>query len=266
MEEEVSDSTSWGIEKTYFILFIFRTYLSWISKLVILSPWIFQCLTVLQRLDVWLSGGNDLCVWNRKFDLLCKTSHLSDTGKDTSKLLPARIGRFYSVFQDAVILKETFHEYRSLSRDFFSFLIILESCSPNFCLRLCEIYFQLKLEGWLTPPPPDLHSDFQFFSNSISQKLSRSIFFFLVLGQVPKLNLMSPLMFASTFFMIIVAFCSWFVSDRTLNRWSRIPHIKIVFTEKFMYKLIFKNFKIFRILILIVYSNYSNTEINTINK
>ncbi|XP_058585053.1 WD repeat-containing protein 41 isoform X5 [Neofelis nebulosa] len=32
------------------------------------------------RLDIWLSGGNDLCVWNRKLDLLCKTSHLSDTG------------------------------------------------------------------------------------------------------------------------------------------------------------------------------------------
>ncbi|XP_040081853.1 WD repeat-containing protein 41 isoform X3 [Oryx dammah] len=39
-----------------------------------------KCLAVLQRLDVWLSGGNDLCVWNRKLDLLCKTSHLSDTG------------------------------------------------------------------------------------------------------------------------------------------------------------------------------------------
>nr|XP_060151903.1 WD repeat-containing protein 41 isoform X5 [Globicephala melas] len=39
-----------------------------------------KCLALLQRLDVWLSGGNDLCVWNRKLDLLCKTSHLSDTG------------------------------------------------------------------------------------------------------------------------------------------------------------------------------------------
>ncbi|XP_042305616.1 WD repeat-containing protein 41 isoform X2 [Sceloporus undulatus] len=37
-----------------------------------------KCLTVLQRLDVWLSGGSDLCVWNRKLDLLCKTSHLID--------------------------------------------------------------------------------------------------------------------------------------------------------------------------------------------
>ncbi|XP_027460396.1 WD repeat-containing protein 41 isoform X2 [Zalophus californianus] len=39
-----------------------------------------KCLIVLQRLNVWLSGGNDLCVWNQKLDLLCKTSHLSDTG------------------------------------------------------------------------------------------------------------------------------------------------------------------------------------------
>ncbi|XP_021555641.1 WD repeat-containing protein 41 isoform X3 [Neomonachus schauinslandi] len=39
-----------------------------------------KCLIVLQRLDVWLSGGNDLCVWNQKLDLLCKTGHLSDTG------------------------------------------------------------------------------------------------------------------------------------------------------------------------------------------
>ncbi|XP_013850384.1 WD repeat-containing protein 41 isoform X2 [Sus scrofa] len=38
-----------------------------------------KCLAVLQRLDVWLSGGNDLCVWNRNLDLLCKTGHLSDT-------------------------------------------------------------------------------------------------------------------------------------------------------------------------------------------
>ncbi|XP_030421927.1 WD repeat-containing protein 41 isoform X4 [Gopherus evgoodei] len=37
-----------------------------------------KCLTVLQRLDVWLSGGSDLCVWNRKLDLLCKTSHITD--------------------------------------------------------------------------------------------------------------------------------------------------------------------------------------------
>lgn len=41
-----------------------------------------QCLTVLQRLNVWLSGGSDLCVWSQKLDLLCKTSHLTDAGKN----------------------------------------------------------------------------------------------------------------------------------------------------------------------------------------
>ncbi|KAI4583547.1 hypothetical protein MJG53_020711, partial [Ovis ammon polii x Ovis aries] len=46
-----------------------------------LEPSEIACLAVLQRLGVWLSGGNDLCVWNRKLDLLCKTSHLSDTVK-----------------------------------------------------------------------------------------------------------------------------------------------------------------------------------------
>ncbi|TKC35660.1 hypothetical protein EI555_012086, partial [Monodon monoceros] len=42
------------------------------------------------RLDVWLSGGNDLCVWNRKLDLLCKTSHLSDT--DLSFVTGSHVG------------------------------------------------------------------------------------------------------------------------------------------------------------------------------
>ncbi|XP_054034421.1 WD repeat-containing protein 41 isoform X1 [Dryobates pubescens] len=47
-----------------------------------------KCLTVLQRLDVWLSGGSDLCVWNRKLDLLCKTSHLTDAGVSALVELP----------------------------------------------------------------------------------------------------------------------------------------------------------------------------------
>ncbi|KAM6329084.1 WD repeat-containing protein 41 isoform 2-T2 [Alca torda] len=57
-----------------------------------------KCLTVLQRLDVWLSGGSDLCVWNRKLDLLCKTSHLTDAGISALVELPkncvaAAVGR-----------------------------------------------------------------------------------------------------------------------------------------------------------------------------
>jgi len=44
---------------------------------------VFQCLLVLDRLDVWLSGGNELCVWNRDFELQCKTVHHSDEGIHT---------------------------------------------------------------------------------------------------------------------------------------------------------------------------------------
>ncbi|XP_025894368.1 WD repeat-containing protein 41 isoform X1 [Nothoprocta perdicaria] len=47
-----------------------------------------KCLTVLPRLDVWLSAGSDLCVWNRKLDLLCKTSHLTDAGISALLELP----------------------------------------------------------------------------------------------------------------------------------------------------------------------------------
>lgn len=39
-----------------------------------------KCLLVLERLDLWLSGGNVLCVWNRNFELLCKTEVFNDAG------------------------------------------------------------------------------------------------------------------------------------------------------------------------------------------
>ncbi|MBN3301134.1 WDR41 protein, partial [Amia calva] len=39
-----------------------------------------KCLLVLERLDLWLSGGNELCVWNGNFQLLCKTDHYNDAG------------------------------------------------------------------------------------------------------------------------------------------------------------------------------------------
>uniref|UniRef100_U3IJ81 WD repeat domain 41 n=1 Tax=Anas platyrhynchos platyrhynchos TaxID=8840 RepID=U3IJ81_ANAPP len=63
-----------------------------------------KCLTVLQRLDVWLSGGSDLCVWNRKLDLLCKTSHLTDAGISTLVELPkncvaAAVGKELIIFR-----------------------------------------------------------------------------------------------------------------------------------------------------------------------
>lgn len=39
-----------------------------------------KCLMVLPRLGIWLSGGDELCVWSRKLDLLCKAAQLSDAG------------------------------------------------------------------------------------------------------------------------------------------------------------------------------------------
>ncbi|KAF7696860.1 WD repeat-containing protein 41 [Silurus meridionalis] len=39
-----------------------------------------KCVLVLDLLDVFLSGGNELCVWNRDFQLQCKTVHYRDLG------------------------------------------------------------------------------------------------------------------------------------------------------------------------------------------
>uniref|UniRef100_A0A8C7GQG6 WD repeat domain 41 n=1 Tax=Oncorhynchus kisutch TaxID=8019 RepID=A0A8C7GQG6_ONCKI len=42
-----------------------------------------KCLLVLERLCVWVSGGNELCVWNRDFQLQCQSQHHDDTGNNT---------------------------------------------------------------------------------------------------------------------------------------------------------------------------------------
>uniref|UniRef100_A0A3B3X440 WD repeat domain 41 n=1 Tax=Poecilia mexicana TaxID=48701 RepID=A0A3B3X440_9TELE len=39
-----------------------------------------KCLLVLERLSVWLSGGEELCVWDKDFQLLCHRHKHSDTG------------------------------------------------------------------------------------------------------------------------------------------------------------------------------------------
>ncbi|XP_029920493.1 WD repeat-containing protein 41 [Myripristis murdjan] len=39
-----------------------------------------KCLLVLERLCVWLSGGDELCVWNKDFQLQCQRQNHSDTG------------------------------------------------------------------------------------------------------------------------------------------------------------------------------------------
>uniref|UniRef100_A0A8C8I6E1 WD repeat domain 41 n=1 Tax=Oncorhynchus tshawytscha TaxID=74940 RepID=A0A8C8I6E1_ONCTS len=47
-----------------------------------------KCLLVLERLCVWVSGGNELCVWNRDFQLQCQSQHHHDTGISAMVELP----------------------------------------------------------------------------------------------------------------------------------------------------------------------------------
>uniref|UniRef100_A0AAR2LF48 WD repeat domain 41 n=1 Tax=Pygocentrus nattereri TaxID=42514 RepID=A0AAR2LF48_PYGNA len=47
-----------------------------------------QCLLVLSGVDVWLSGGNELCVWSRDFQLQCKSVHHRDAGITAMVELP----------------------------------------------------------------------------------------------------------------------------------------------------------------------------------
>uniref|UniRef100_A0A674B583 WD repeat domain 41 n=1 Tax=Salmo trutta TaxID=8032 RepID=A0A674B583_SALTR len=47
-----------------------------------------SCLLVLERLCVWVSGGNELCVWNRDFQLQCQSQHHDDTGISATVELP----------------------------------------------------------------------------------------------------------------------------------------------------------------------------------
>uniref|UniRef100_A0A1A8GB00 WD repeat domain 41 n=1 Tax=Nothobranchius korthausae TaxID=1143690 RepID=A0A1A8GB00_9TELE len=39
-----------------------------------------KCLLVLERLSLWVSGGEELCVWNKDFQLQCHRQQHSDTG------------------------------------------------------------------------------------------------------------------------------------------------------------------------------------------
>ncbi|KAK5599738.1 hypothetical protein CRENBAI_016415 [Crenichthys baileyi] len=39
-----------------------------------------KCLLVLERLSMWVSGGEELCVWDKDFQLLCHRQKYSDTG------------------------------------------------------------------------------------------------------------------------------------------------------------------------------------------
>ncbi|XP_068609045.1 WD repeat-containing protein 41 [Brachionichthys hirsutus] len=47
-----------------------------------------KCLLVLERLGVWVSGGEELCVWNKDFELQCQRRNHSDTGMTALIELP----------------------------------------------------------------------------------------------------------------------------------------------------------------------------------
>uniref|UniRef100_A0AAR2KA30 WD repeat domain 41 n=1 Tax=Pygocentrus nattereri TaxID=42514 RepID=A0AAR2KA30_PYGNA len=70
-----------------------------------------RCLLVLSGVDVWLSGGNELCVWSRDFQLQCKSVHHRDAGITAMVELPRNyiaaamdkeIVFFCSVFSDGL--------------------------------------------------------------------------------------------------------------------------------------------------------------------
>uniref|UniRef100_A0A673H174 WD repeat domain 41 n=1 Tax=Sinocyclocheilus rhinocerous TaxID=307959 RepID=A0A673H174_9TELE len=67
-----------------------------------------KCLLVLDRLDVWLSGGNELCVWNRDFELQCKTVHHSDAGISAMVELPKN---FIAAAMDKEIVEPVWIRY-----------------------------------------------------------------------------------------------------------------------------------------------------------
>ncbi|XP_018592146.1 WD repeat-containing protein 41 [Scleropages formosus] len=47
-----------------------------------------KCLLVLHHLDLWISGGNEMCMWDRNFSLLWRTDHHSDAGISAMIELP----------------------------------------------------------------------------------------------------------------------------------------------------------------------------------
>ncbi|XP_029431259.1 WD repeat-containing protein 41 [Rhinatrema bivittatum] len=83
-----------------------------------------KCLIVLQRLDLWLSGGSELRIWNRELELVSETSHFTDAGISTLIELPknciaAAIGKDLIIFKILIPTDESdkwdIHEVKCLS-------------------------------------------------------------------------------------------------------------------------------------------------------
>ncbi|CAH2297249.1 WD repeat-containing 41 [Pelobates cultripes] len=71
-----------------------------------------KTLTVIHSLDVWLSGGSEVHVWNRNFNLLCKTGYYVDGGVSALIELPkncvaAAIGKDLIIFNVSAVSEKS---------------------------------------------------------------------------------------------------------------------------------------------------------------
>ncbi|GCB60110.1 hypothetical protein scyTo_0009115 [Scyliorhinus torazame] len=63
-----------------------------------------KCLMIIERLDVWLSGGDKVCTWNCQAELLCKTTCFKDA--DVSSMIELPKNNIAAVVRkDVVIFK-----------------------------------------------------------------------------------------------------------------------------------------------------------------
>lgn len=61
-----------------------------------------KCLKVIERLDVWLSGADKICVWNNRAELLCKTTCFKDA--DVSLMIELPKNNIAAVIRKELII------------------------------------------------------------------------------------------------------------------------------------------------------------------
>uniref|UniRef100_A0A4W3GI97 WD repeat domain 41 n=1 Tax=Callorhinchus milii TaxID=7868 RepID=A0A4W3GI97_CALMI len=64
-----------------------------------------KCLMIIERLDIWLSGGNEVCIWNKDAELLHKTMCFKDAGIIHSMIELPKNGIAAAVRKELVIFK-----------------------------------------------------------------------------------------------------------------------------------------------------------------
>ncbi|XP_067838780.1 WD repeat-containing protein 41 isoform X1 [Heptranchias perlo] len=61
-----------------------------------------KCLMIIERLDVWLSGGDEVCIWNCHAELLCKTLRFKDA--DVSSMIELPKNNIAAVIRKELII------------------------------------------------------------------------------------------------------------------------------------------------------------------